>query len=185
MKIIFIKKKKIIFSLILIFILFLLTFPQTKSQSSFIKFKTDYQIEEEQIPAEETKLEDFGSITINKINLSLNFYPLKDHRNNIDQNIELLHLDLFKKNIVLVGHSGKGKLAYFNNLDKLAKKDLVSIKILDNKLLYKYSFTEKIIKSKINNLKLSKVSGNLILITCDKLEKNKFYVIHLNLQKEV
>ena len=129
------------------------------------------------------KKEEYGRLKINKIALNRELFPLKSKENKIEKNIELLHRDEKKKNTVLVAHSGKGYNAFFNDLDKLEKNDTVELIIKKEKSTYRLIETELIQKEKINSLKLDKNGHNLLLITCDKSEKDKFLLLKLALQK--
>lgn len=128
------------------------------------------------------KKEEFPILVINKISFKENIYPIGDSRNHIDKNLELLYADYEKHNYIIVAHSGTGKAAYFKNLNKLEKDDLVTIQ---GKTTIKYKVFSKYLikKAKQNSLKLSNKTGNLQLITCDRKEKDKFLVVELSLQK--
>lgn len=128
------------------------------------------------------KKEKFPSLVIDKISFKENIFPIGDKRNHIDRNIELLYADKERNNYIIVGHSGSGSTAYFKNLNKLVNGDIVSIRakaILNYQVINKYLMP----KALKNTISFREKTGNLQLITCDRLEKDKFLVIELSLQK--
>lgn len=123
----------------------------------------------------------FGKLTIDKIRLEKEIFPLADKRNDIDYNIELLYINKDQSQYIIVGHSGNGEAAYFNDIDQLSKGDVAKIEFEGNKQNFVYDKRYKIVKGESNSLKINK-EAKLILISCDKKEKDKFLVIELVLQ---
>ena len=72
-----------------------------------------------------------GTITINKIHLKNNLYNIDDTRNNIEENVTILKESVMpdKDNsiIFLAAHSGTGKIAFFQELDKLKENDTITL----------------------------------------------------------
>ena len=114
-------------------------------------------------------------LEIPKISLKQGLVHPNSKNNNVNKNIEIIKpSDLPNKkngNFILAGHSGGGWNAFFTNLNKLKKEDLINIYFENNKYIYK-----------VNNIYTEKKDGDIIvhrdnsktvltLTTCD--EKNK------------
>ena len=91
--------------------------------------------------------------------------------------IDLLDNNIFNDTLILAAHSGTGRKAYFNNLDKLKKNDLIDIE-LNNK---KYTYIVKDIweTKKNGSITFPKMNKKqLILTTCSKRKNNYQLVIN-------
>ena len=85
-------------------------------------------------------------------------------------------------NIVLVAHSGIGYNILFDRLDVLNIEDEVNLYF--NKIKYIYKVKKILKKDKKEMLSLIKTKNNtLMLITCDKVEKEKNLIVYLELIK--
>ena len=89
-----------------------------------------------------------------------------------------------KKNSIMyiAAHSGDGKIAYFNDLDKLKTNDEITI-IYKNK---KYIYSVKNIweENKNGYIHINRENEKqLILTTCSKTKKNKQLVINSTLKE--
>ena len=107
-------------------------------------------------------------------------YPLSNPKNNVDQNISILKGSILpdKDNsiVFIAAHSGVGKIAYFNNLDKLNKGDKVSF-FYKNKE-YKYIVSTIYEEKKDGYIHVSKGKDKqLVLTTCSK-NKGKQLVVN-------
>ncbi|MEG1892610.1 MAG: sortase [Bacilli bacterium] len=154
-------KKSILFSLVLLFIL------------------NPIKLNEESITTYEEKQYN-NYLVIPKLNFKKEFYPLKDKRNNVDNNIEVLNNSVMPNkigNMYIAGHSGVGNKAFFNDLFKLKKEDKLII-IYKNKE-YIYEITDIYNEKKDHDIKVNynKNSNYLILTTCNKYFKEKQLVI--------
>ena len=101
----------------------------------------------------------YGYIKIDKIRLLEVIYDIKSPNNSL-----LKGLFMYSKNpLIIMGHSGRGKLALFNNLDNLYIGDKIIINVNKNKQTY-------VIENILTKKKSQEISKNadLILITCDK-----------------
>ena len=85
-------------------------------------------------------------------------------------------------NIVLVAHSGIGYNILFDRLDVLNLEDEVNLYFNQSK--YRYKVKKILKKDKKDVLSLIKSKNNtLMLITCDKQEKEKNLIVYLKLIK--
>lgn len=121
---------------------------------------------------QKSRLPEYGYISIPKIKLNYIFL----NNNNVDKNIIVLKPSEYpnkeKSLLILAGHSGSGKYAYFNNLYKLKKED--KIYITYNNVKYLYSIVDIYYEKKDGDLKIYKFKDTktLVLITCTNNNKN-------------
>ena len=132
--------------------------------------------EERQIKkATATQLDSYNEKVCKNI-LIINKIGLKKcmNGNDVDQDVVVLYDD---ETIVIAGHSGTGKTAYFRNLYKLNEGDSV--------LLYhdgekdEYIVSHISYKSKDEKLSFSNLPNQLILITCSYQNKTQQLVYFL------
>lgn len=118
-------------------------------------------------------------IEIQKINLKLPVIKALNDFSNLDNN--LVYYNEFNplNKIVIFGHSGVGYGAFFNRIDELIKDDVISIYNKDKHYLYSVYDTKVVNKTSIYLLDEEINSKKLLLITCDKKNKNKRLVIYL------
>lgn len=125
----------------------------------------------------ESKENYIAVIEIPKINLKEGIYSKDSKLNNVDKNIKLLKEsdmpDIEKGNMILAGHSGTGRTAFFNNLIELEKSDVVNIYYNNYKYSYKVINMYSINKTGKISLNISNSKSRLILITCDINDKTK------------
>lgn len=127
-----------------------------------------------------------GKIIIKKIAINNNLYNINSKHNNIEENITILEDSIMpdKTNSIMyiAAHSGDGKIAYFNDLDKLKINDEITI-IYKNK---KYIYSVKNIweENKNGYIHINRENEKqLILTTCSKTKKNKQLVINSTLKE--
>lgn len=127
-----------------------------------------------------------GKIIIKKIAINNNLYNINSKHNNIEENITILEDSIMpdKTNSIMyiAAHSGDGKIAYFNDLDKLETNDEITI-IYKNK---KYIYSVKNIweENKNGYIHINRENEKqLILTTCSKTKKNKQLVINSTLKE--
>lgn len=127
-----------------------------------------------------------GKIIIKKIAINNNLYNINSKHNNIEENITILEDSIMpdKTNSIMyiAAHSGDGKIAYFNDLDKLKTNDEITI-IYKNK---KYIYSVKNIweENKNGYIHINRENEKqLILTTCSKTKKNKQLVINSTLKE--
>lgn len=121
-----------------------------------------------------------ATIKIDKINIDNPIYNLSDPKNNVEENITILDGSILpdKENSILfiAAHSGEGKIAYFDNLDKLEKGDIVNF-FYKNKE-YKYIVATIYEEDKNGYIHVSKENyKQLVLTTCSK-NKGKQLIVN-------
>jgi len=110
----------------------------------------------------------FGILTIPKINLEKEIYPLGSPLNDVNKNI--LYIDTGIANTYLfAAHSGIGNLAYFNNLYKLSLGDFVYLKINNEELKFEIKNIRRV--KKTGNINIDNDENMIILTTCDEIAK--------------
>ena len=89
------------------------------------------KVETEKPQPTKTKIDYFAVIKIPKIGLEKGLANKGSYYNNVNRNILVVKEsdmpDKAKGNVILAGHSGSGRTAYFKNLHKLERDDEVSI----------------------------------------------------------
>ena len=109
-----------------------------------------------------------GYLKIDRINLYEIIYDIKSNKNNLNLGLKISYLNPF----VILGHSGRGKLAIFNDLDKLHVNDLIEFNYNKKTNYYKIDYIYEKEKDKPLNL-----DGDLLLVTCKKSGNNTQLVI--------
>ena len=122
-----------------------------------------------------------GYLVIDKIDMQLGFYDLNDARNNVDQNIEVLKKSQ-EGRLFIAGHSGVGKVSFFNDLRYLTKDDEIKIIYQDQIYYYKITNIYKEIKDGDIKVKQKDTEKILILTTCDQINKAYQLIIKAFLQ---
>ena len=114
-----------------------------------------------------------GVLEIPEINIKVGFYNPSSSRNSVDYGIEILEHSNFpdeKGQLYIAGHSGTGKLAYFEKLSKLAFGDTVNIYYKNKK--YTYVLTYKDTQEKDGELSIHRTETYpLVLVTCTPTSK--------------
>lgn len=120
-----------------------------------------------------------ATLSIKKINLKENIYPLTDKRNNVEEHVSILNGSNLNDDslIILAAHSGYGKIAYFDRLDELKVDDRIELSINNKVLVYRLKKSEK--QEKTGKIEIIKENTQqLILTTCSKDDKSKQLVIY-------
>lgn len=130
------------------------------------------------------KVSYIGVLKIDKINLEKGFVDKNSPYNNVDINIQTLKEsdmpDVDKGNVILAGHSGNGRTAYFRNLYKLVKDDIVSVFYNGYEYKYKVVNIYDIDKTGTAHIIRNANKNTLTLITCrDKTEKQIIIICEL------
>lgn len=107
---------------------------------------------------------DNNYLAIPKIEFYYRFYDLDSKYNSLNYGLEIYYQDP----VVILGHSGSGSLALFNDLDTLEVNDKI---IYNNQ---KYQVIKKYLKFKSKPLTLE---SDLILVTCSKKYSDRQIVI--------
>lgn len=120
-------------------------------------------------------------LDIPKISFKGNIYKKESKLNNIDKNIIIMNdssLPSDENGIVIIGgHSGVGKYAYFKNLNKLQVGDKISLKY--NNKIYIYEVVNYYLDNKDGSIKITNYNNKnkLIIYTCNPNDKNNYLVI--------
>lgn len=168
------------------FILFL-----TGSILILFNFKSERLNEENveaQVEIKETQSY-FAILEIEKINLKRELFEIGNINNNVDKNLFVVDSSVFpdalNSNVIIAGHSGSGKNAYFKNLYKLKQGD--TLKLYYNNKLYIYEINDIEYQDKTGILYLKKENYNMLtLITCtlnDKKHQTIYYAKLKNVSK--
>lgn len=117
---------------------------------------------------------------IPKIKLKNLVYNLDSDLNDIDKNVVLMNgsdmPNVNNGNLILGGHSGIGKTAYFNKFNNLEIDDEIIVKY-DN-LLYKYNIVNIYLDDKDGRIRISQLNyTSIVLFTCMPGDKNNYLVI--------
>lgn len=151
--------------------------------------KIEFQ-DEKEIVIEQPKVEEkqetkeinyIGVLKIEKINLERGLVDKNSSYNNVDINIQTLKEsdmpDVDKGNVILAGHSGNGRTAYFRNLDKLVKDDVVSVFYNGYEYKYKVVNIYDIDKTGTAHIIRNANKNTLTLITCRNNTEKQIIII--------
>lgn len=119
-------------------------------------------------------------LEIPKINLKRGVYDKTSEFNTVDKNIEILEdsdmPNINKGNFILAGHSGTGRLAFFNDLDKLDIDDEIIVYYQNIKYVYKIDNIYNVKKD--GTIEIYKKDTNMItLTTCNQENKEEQLII--------
>ncbi len=123
-------------------------------------------------------------LEIPKIKLKKGIYPINSKDNDISKSIIILKESNIDNNtILLASHSGTNNNAYFNNIKKLIKKDIIYIYMNNKK--YTYEVTDIYYIEKNGYLEINyNLENKLILITCSTIDNKKQLIVKSNLQEK-
>lgn len=111
-----------------------------------------------------------GYLVIPKINLKRGFFSIDSNQNNVEKNIYIVkgssYPDIENGNFIIAAHSGTGWKAFFNDLYKLEKEDIVSVEYNNKK--YNYKITKKYKQEKTGKIAIYRNydKTTLTLVTC-------------------
>lgn len=130
---------------------------------------------------EDTKQEDYIVVLeIPSINLKKGLYAIDSKNNNVNKNIEIIDSsdmpDKTKGNFILAGHSGTGRIAFFDDLDKLIVDDTIIVYYKNIKYIYQINNIESIVKDGTIEIK-REFESMITLTTCNQANKNEQLVI--------
>ena len=142
------------------------------------------KVETEKPQPTKTKIDYFAVIKIPKIGLEKGLANKGSYYNNVNRNILVVKEsdmpDKDKGNVILAGHSGNGRTAYFKNLHKLERDDEVSIFYNGNEYKYKVLNQYDIEKTGTANIVRNAEKSTLTLITCrHNTNKQIIYICEL------
>ena len=150
--------KKSIIILIILIIIIITWNKNSNIVSKTSNISTDYN--------EYNKNEYIGYLQIPVINMNLGFYDYDSPFNDVEYNIEFINTNI-EETYLIAGHSGIGKKAYFNDLNKLKKDDDVYLKFKDKIIHYKVIAITSVIKT--GEIEISNEGNLLYLTTCDQI----------------
>ena len=151
--------------------------------SSFMVYTAEnIKIEEQKEPTviEEKINDELMTLEIPKISFKGTIYKKESKKNNIDQNIIIMNeSDMPDKDggiLIIGGHSGYGKYAYFKDLNQLQIDDIVYIYY--NNQRYEYKVVEYHLDSKDGSISINNINkkNKLFLYTCNPNDKNNYLV---------
>ena len=137
---------KRVFTLLLLTIILLLPFSILKisQDSGFVKTNTILKkIKIGKIPLKiiSSKEKNIGKLLINKIDLNEELFPIDSPNNTVNKHVTIMKEstspDQDSSIMILAAHSGRGKIAYFKELDKLQQNDEIMLIYKNNTYLYK------------------------------------------------
>ena len=140
--------------------------------------KISYTLEKE-VGYHRQEIEDTydGILSIPQINLKKGIYEIGDKRNNIEENVTIHELSNYpnenNSNLILMAHSGTGKKAFFNDINKLNNDSLIEFYYQRVKYVYKISEYYIIDKNGYAKINRNKTKKTITLITCSKEDKTK------------
>lgn len=165
---------------------------QIKNQED-INFLDEFFEEESMLSEIESKKESFnnkksskkesylGVIEISKINLKQGFYSKNSSKNTVSKNVELIKEstmpDVEKGNLILAGHCGNSRVAFFKNLPKLENGDYATIYYNGKQYIYELINRYEIPKTGKANIHRDVSKTTLTLITCKHLTKKQIIFI--------
>lgn len=144
-----------------------------KFMEEYEENKNDLYLDETLEEKEPTKKPSYnqdliGVLEIPQIKQKIGFYKPTSSKNTVDYGIEILspsNMPDEKGQLIIAGHSGTGKLAYFEKLNKLAFGDIINIYYKNKK--YSYVLTYKDTQEKDGELSIHHTETYpLVLITC-------------------
>lgn len=134
------------------------------------KQEIEEPVETKKEETEEAVINYIAVLEIPKINLKRGLVSITDPLNNVNKNVQILDETVFpngdnKSHVILAGHSGTGRNAYFRNLHKLDMKDKIYFYYKNIKYTYEVSNIYEVKKTGEVNLRLT-YGSDISLITC-------------------
>ena len=113
----------------------------------------------------------------------INMYLYFDKMTTLDKGLEMHDISKNDGPLIISGHSGSGALALFNDLERLEKN--MFIKVVHNNCSQEYEIIDLIIYEKFSNVVIPNDKEYLYLITCDKNDMQKQWIINAKLAKKI
>jgi len=137
---------------------------------------------EESKESSEPLYEYIGVLEIPSINFKRGFLDMNDKNNTVSKNIQVLkdsdYPDVVNGNLIIAGHSGSGRIAFFKNLYKLSKGEESYIYYKNKKYIYKMIESYEVQKTGIVPIKNYENKTILTLITCSQDEEKQIVFIN-------
>lgn len=135
--------------------------PQATIESSTINYNNEFNTY-------------YGYLTIPKIKMHQGFYNTTNKLNDVSKNIELINTGI-KNTYLFAAHSGVGNIAYFNDLRYLKTGDEIKLELKTITYIYKVIEIKK--EPKTGKITIPNKENQIILTTCDQIEKGKQLII--------
>ena len=163
-----VKRLYIIFSILLIAII----------PTSILKISN----EEYSINIKTTYKETIGRLIINKINIDEELYPINNKHNNIEEHVTILKESNMPNLLILAAHSGIGRIAYFQELNKLEINDEIIVYYKNKKYTY---IIDNIWEEKKNGyIHINNSNKNQLILTTCSPNKEGYQLIVNCIEKE-
>jgi len=137
---------------------------------------------EESKESSEPLYEYIGVLEIPSINFKRGLLDMNDKNNTVSKNIQVLkdsdYPDVVNGNLIIAGHSGSGRIAFFKNLYKLSKGEESYIYYKNKKYIYKMIESYEVQKTGIVPIKNYENKTILTLITCSQDEEKQIVFIN-------
>ena len=137
---------------------------------------------------ENTKIinNEFGKLIIKKINLKEELFPINSDENTIERHVSILKESIYpdKDNslMIIAAHSGTGKIAYFQELDKLEINDEIVLIYKNNKYTY---YVKNIWEEKKNGyININKENKKQLVLTTCSPNKEGYQLVINCIEKE-
>ncbi len=135
---------------------------------------SDYYVNKE-IASPKAKDNFIATLEIPQINFKQGLYNKTSKYNSVDYGLEIIdNTDFpeFSDLLIIAGHSGNSKLAYFNDLDKLTLGSIITLNYQTK--IYNYKLVKYYEIEKTGKLSLPEFENKtLCLVTCKKHDKTK------------
>lgn len=122
-----------------------------------------------------------GILSIEKIGFQRGFYKIDSKLNNVNKNIEVLKSsnmpDVYHGNLIIAGHSGTSKTAYFKNLNKLEIGDIAKVNYQAKTYKYELVKIYEIAKTSNASIIRNQNKNTLTLITCKRKSNQQLIFI--------
>ena len=122
-----------------------------------------------------------GILSIEKIGFQRGFYKIDSKLNNVNKNIEVLKSsnmpDVYHGNLIIAGHSGTSKTAYFKNLNKLEIGDIAKVNYQAKTYNYELVKIYEIAKTSNASIIRNQNKNTLTLITCKRKSNQQLIFI--------
>ena len=168
--------KRVFIILSILIVIFIPTSIIKISSESIPNIKVNYLFSEKPI----------GKLTINKIGINENLYKIDSPENTVEKHVTILKEsttpDENNSIMIIAAHSGEGKIAYFEELDKLRINDEITL-IYNNKK-YTYQVNEIWEEKKNGYININRENKKqLVLTTCSPTKKDYQLVVN-SIEKE-
>lgn len=151
---------------------------EDKSLTVFYQKEEEKELQKENQPTEEVKVETkkavkynyIAALKIPKINLEKGLFSKGDKYNSVNFGLEILKEsdspDVINGNVIIAGHSGTANISYFRNLNKLNIGDEASIIYSGQTYTYKLANFYEINKTGKAKIIRDSRKSTMTLITC-------------------